>query len=185
MSLKEGDQQIRENMDVKKLESMREEAGRKAFHYESTYHGCCQCTFLALQETLGLENQLAFGAASCLMGMFPVQGRTCGALTAGAMVMGMKYGRQRIEEGIAGVAKGMLQTERLVRRFREEFGTTVCGEISDGLTDAVLDEKSIRYMAEHPDEMEQASRDVIKKCAPVVKRTAEMVIEIIGEEKGG
>ena len=168
-------------MEKKLEESLIEQAGRKAFEYESTYHGCCQCTLLALQETLGLEDTLVFKAASCLMGMFPVEARTCGALTAGAMIMGMKYGRERIEEGIPGLVNGMLQTEEFVRRFREEFGTTLCPEISGGMTAGVVDENTIKYMAEHPDQMEEAIREVIKKCAPVVKRTAELVVEIVSK----
>jgi len=161
---------------------MKKEAGKRAFDYESGYHGCCQCTLLALQEVLGLEDDLAFKAASCLMGMFPVEGRPCGALVAGTMIMGMKYGREGVEEGIPGLTKGMLQTERLVRRFREEFGTTVCPDITGGITAGIVDENTIKYMAEHPEEMEEMSREVIKKCAPVVRRAAEMVVEIVNEE---
>ena len=47
---------------------------------------------------------------------------------------------------------------------------------------AIVDENGTRYMVEHPEQMEELRQDVIKKCAPVVKRTAEMVIEIVGEE---
>ncbi len=169
--------------EADRKEAMKQEAGRRAFEYESTYHGCCQCTLLALQEVLGLENELVFKAASCLMGMFPVESRTCGALTAGAMILGMKYGRGDVKEGIPSLTKGMLQTEKLVRRFKHEFGTTLCAELTGGMTDGVMDEKAIRYMAEHPEVMEKVSIPVIKKCAPVVRRVAELVIEIVNEEE--
>ena len=162
-------------------QSMVEEVGRRAFEYESTHHGCSQCTMKALQEVLGLEDEWVFKAASCISGMFPVEGRTCGALTAGAMVMGVKYGRERLDEGIVGTARGMTQTLALVNRFKQEFGSTFCAEVSGGQTAGIVDEKAIEYMSTHPVEFEEMSREVIKTCAVVVKRTAEMVVEIISE----
>lgn len=162
-------------------EAMKEEARKRGFEYESTYHGCSQCTMAALQEVLGLEDELVFKAASCVHGGFPVEGRTCGALTAGVMVLGIKYGRARLDEGIAGTLKGMLQALKLITRFKQEFGTTSCLEITEGQT-VVTDEETLKYLIEHPQEMEEMSQELIKKCSQVVSKTAEMVVEVINEE---
>ena len=48
--------------------------------------------------------------------------------------------------------------------------------------DGMMSISRTKYMAEHPEEMEEMSREVIKKCAPVVRRAAEMVVEIVNEE---
>jgi len=61
---------------VQSKEAMKEEARERAFKYESTYHGCSQCTMRALQEVLGLEDELVFKAASCLHGGMPVEERS-------------------------------------------------------------------------------------------------------------
>ena len=131
---------------VQSKEAMREEARSRGFKYESTYHGCSQCTMLALQEVLGLEDELVFKAASCLHGGMPVEGKVCGALNAGVMVLGMKYGRASLEERIAGTLKGMLQVLKLVKRFEQEFGTTACLEITEGQT-RVMDEEVLNSYA--------------------------------------
>ncbi len=166
---------------VQSKEAMKEEARERAFKYESTYHGCSQCTMRALQEVLGLEDELVFKAASCLHGGMPVERKVCGALNAGVMVLGMKYGRASLDEGMAGTLKGMLQVQKLVKRFEQEFGTTACLEITEGQTVAV-DEEGLKYLIEHPEVMEEMSKELIKRCSQVVGKTAEIVVEIINEE---
>jgi len=166
---------------VQSKEAMKGEARERAFKYESTYHGCSQCTMRALQEVLGLEDELVFKAASCLHGGMPVERKVCGALNAGVMVLGMKYGRASLDEGMAGTLKGMLQVQKLVKRFEQEFGTTACLEITEGQTVAV-DEEGLKYLIEHPEVMEEMSKELIKRCSQVVGKTAEIVVEIINEE---
>lgn len=166
---------------VQSKEAMKEEARERAFKYESTYHGCSQCTMRALQEVLGLEDELVFKAASCLHGGMPVERKVCGALNAGVMVLGMKYGRASLDEGMAGTLKGMLQVQKLVKRFEQEFGTTACLEITEGQTVA-MDEEGLKYLIEHPEVMEEMSKELIKRCSQVVGKTAEIVVEIINEE---
>jgi len=166
---------------VQSKEAMKGEARERAFKYESTYHGCSQCTMRALQEVLGLEDELVFKAASCLHGGMPVERKVCGALNAGVMVLGMKYGRASLDEGMAGTLKGMLQVQKLVRRFEQKFGTTACLEITEGQTVA-MDEEGLKYFIEHPEVMEEMSKELIKRCSQVVGKTAEIVVEIINEE---
>jgi C_GCAxxG_C_C family probable redox protein len=156
-----------------------ESVKERAYNYERRYHGCSQCPLLALQEFLGLEDELTFKAASSLCGGLAFSGNTCGALSAGVMVLGMKYGRANIEEGLAGLVKGMLPAYRLVKWFEGEFGTTLCREIS-GLQ---MDEEILKAMAAAPEAMEAAlPTELIEKCSQIVGKTAEKVAEIISEE---
>jgi len=156
-----------------------ESVKERAYNYERQYHGCSQCPLLALQEYLGLEDELTFKAASSLCGGLAFSGNTCGALSAGVMVLGMKYGRANIEEGLAGLVKGMLPAHRLVKWFEGEFGTTVCRELS-GLQ---MDEELLKAMAAAPEAMEAAlPAELIEKCSQIVGKTAEKVAELISEE---
>jgi len=156
-----------------------ESVKERAYNYEKQYHGCSQCPLLALQEYLGLEDELTFKAASSLCGGLAFSGNTCGALSAGVMVLGMKYGRANIEEGLAGLVKGMLPAHRLVKWFEGEFGTTVCRELS-GLQ---MDEELLKAMAAAPEAMEAAlPAELIEKCSQIVGKTAEKVAELISEE---
>ena len=156
-----------------------ESVKERAYNYEQQYHGCGQCTLLALQELLGLEDELTFKAASSLCGGLAFSGNTCGALTAGVMVLSMKYGRANIEEGLASLVKGMLPAYRLVKWFEGEFGTTACREIS-GIQ---MDEETLKAITAVPEAMEAGlSPELIDKASQVVSKTAEKVAELISEE---
>ena len=152
-------------------ESLMEQARKKAHDYELQFHGCSQSILLTFQELLGLEDELTFRASGPLsagLGM----GKTCGALTGGIMVLGMKYGRSRIDEGVGGLFSGLLMAQSLVRKFEQEYGTTSCIEISKldwTDTDAVI------QAINNP--------EFISVCANVVGRTAEMVAELISAEE--
>lgn len=106
-------------------------------------------------------------------------GNTCGALSAGVMVMGMKMGRGDLKEGFASVMKAMLPANRLVRWFEAEYGTTVCRDIS-GLK---LNEEVLRMMMANPDAALQAlDPKMVESCSRMCGKTAEKVIEILSEE---
>ncbi len=168
--------------DAKVTDKLKKIAAEKAYNYERNHHGCGQCTLRALQETLGLEDDLVFRAASCLQGGFPVENRTCGALIAGAMVICMKRGRESLEEGQPGTSRGMREMLRLVNRFKETFGSTLCAKVTGGLTDRIVDEKTLTLMEERPELFEEPSRKVVEVCATTVSKIAEMVVEILSEE---
>ena len=156
-----------------------ESVKERAYNYERQYHGCSQCTLLALQELLGFEDELTFKAASSLCGGLAFSGNTCGALTAGVMVLGMKYGRANIEEGLAGLVKGMLPAYRLVKWFEGEFGTTVCHEISG----FQIDEETLKGILAVPEAMEAGlPPELVEKCSQLVGKTAEKVAQIVSEE---
>jgi len=151
-------------------EELKKEAGRKAHDYELQFHGCSQSVLLPFQELLGLDDELTFKASSALcagLGM----GKTCGALAGGVMVLGLINGRQRIEQGLEGLTPGLMLAQSLVQRFEQEFGTTVCYDIS-GVD--WTDFEAAMKMVNDP--------EAVEKCAQLVGRTAEMVAELIGGE---
>jgi len=152
-------------------DDLKKKAREKAHDYELQFHGCTQCILLAFQELLGLEDELTFKAASALcagLGM----GKTCGALSGGVMVLGLKHGREHIEEGLEGLIPGLGPAQSLVQRFEQEFGTTSCYEITK--LDWTDFEAVMRALT---------NPEFIERCAQIVGRTAEMVAELIGEEE--
>lgn len=161
------------------LEKKKEEVAEKATRYEREYHCCSQATLLALQEALGLEDELTLKAASSLCGGVALSGNTCGALTAGVMVMGMKEGRGELKEGFASVMKAMLPANRLVKWFETEYGTTVCHDIS-GME---VNEEMLKLLAEQPEAALNAlDPQMVEKCSNICGKTAAKVIEILEEE---
>jgi hypothetical protein len=110
-------------------EQFRKEARERAYKYECDYHGCSQAVLRTFQELLEMEDELLFKATGPLCAGLGT-GKSCGALAAGAMVLGMVHGRARMEEGIGGLLKGFMLAQALVRGFEQEFGTTVCQEVS-------------------------------------------------------
>ena len=167
--------------DAKTTDRLKKTAAEKAYNYERKHHGCGQCTLRALQETLGIEDDLVFRAASCLQGGFPVENRTCGALIAGAMVISMKLGRESLEEGQPGTSRGMREMLKLVNRFKEAYGSTQCAKVTGGLTGGILAEKTLDLMEKRPELFEGPSQKVVEICATTVSKTAEMVVEILSE----
>lgn len=161
------------------LEQKKKEVAEKAYNYERQYHCCSQATLLALQEALGLEDELALKAASSLCGGVALSGNTCGALSAGVMVMGMKQGRGDLKEGFANVMKAMVPANKLVKWFEAEYGTTVCHDIS-GLE---VNEEMLNLLAAQPEAALNAlDPEMVEKCSRICGRTAEKVIEILEEE---
>lgn len=167
---------------VDATERLKKMAAEKAYSYELNYHGCGQSALLAIQETLGLEDAQVFRAASCLTGGFPVEDRTCAALIAGAMVIGMKLGRESVLEGQPGTSRGMRELVRLVNRFKEAFGTTQCAKLTGGLTGGVVDEATLALMEEQPELFEEPSQKVVEICVKHVSKAAELVVEILSAE---
>jgi len=168
-----------ENETVKSKDALKKEAKERAYNYEKRYHGCSQCMMLTLQELFELRDELTLKAASSLCGGLALTGNTCGALSGAVMFLSMKYGRANVEEGLAGLLKGMLPAYRLVRWFENEFGSAVCREIS-GLT---MDEETLKVLIANPEAAEAGmDHELMEKCSQLVGKTAEKVAEIVWEE---
>jgi len=141
--------------------------GELASHNEVLFKGCSQATISAFQEILGLKDTLALKAATGFAGGIARHGSTCGALTAGIMVIGMKYGRDNLED-YDSLMRTYAPVSKLIRQFKEEFGSMNCRDITK--TD-LLDFEQMKefYISGRHD----------KECAVVVGKTARMVAGIL------
>lgn len=107
-------------------------AYRLGFDYERQFRGCSQCVIAAVQDTLGIQDDTVFRAASGLAGGGALTGRgACGGLVGGAMVLGQLRGRDRRgfddPEGIRFRTFDLVK--KLTDRFDEEFGGIICRDI--------------------------------------------------------
>jgi C_GCAxxG_C_C family probable redox protein len=151
-------------------------AGQKARECEYIYHGCSQCVLMALGAVFELEADLLVKASSGLAGGIGRMHSVCGALLAGALALGLKYGRGLNElEDTDKLFRSMEHVEKLYRRFEEEFGSVVCREIRQMLLGEYIDTKI-------PEEYERAVKlGLYEKCSALVGRTAEIVAELMLE----
>jgi C_GCAxxG_C_C family probable redox protein len=151
-------------------EAFKKQAREKAYAYHCQFYGCSQVVLATFQELLGMEDELTFKASSCFVGGIAKAGKTCGALLGAVMVLGMKYGREGLDQGLLCVLQGTEQAGSLVRSFEQEFGTTDCREITQvDFSDLTA---AIKFF----------SGPEVEKCHQLVGRTAEMVAEIINEQ---
>ena len=151
-------------------------AEKKAVECEFTYHGCSQCLMLAIQEVFDLEDDMVFKALSGLAGGIGRMHSVCGALLAGAMALGMKYGREKDElEDTDKLFSSMEYVEKLYRRFEKEFGTVMCSEIREKLLGEYIDTKI-------PGEYDRAIKlGLYEKCSALAGKTARIVAELMLE----
>jgi C_GCAxxG_C_C family probable redox protein len=151
-------------------------AQKKATDCEFTHHGCSQCLLFAIQDVFNLKADIVFKAASGLGGGIGRMHSVCGALLAGGLALGMKYGRERSElENTDKLFSSMEQVGNLYVTFEKEFGSVMCREIREKLLGEYIDTKI-------PEEYERAiSLGLYEKCSALVGKTARMVAELMLE----
>ena len=150
-------------------EAFRKEARERAYRYECEFHGCSQAVLRTFQELLGIEDDLLFKASGPLCAGFGL-GKSCGALAAGVLVIGMVHGRDRMDEGVGGLMPGFMFAQALVRKFEQEFGTTTCLEICK------VDWTDMQAVSEF------FSTAASEQACRVAGKTAEMVAEVLRPE---
>ena len=86
--------------------------------YGPQYHGCAQIVVASLMEILGIRDESVLMAASCFAGGAK-RCLTCGAISGGLMILGLKYGRRRLEDGVEAEEASLEPAGELVDRFKE------------------------------------------------------------------
>ena len=119
-----------------------------------------------------MPDALAFKAASSFAGGISHQYLTCGALLGGIMIISMKYGRGENREDFEALQNGMELANKLMFKFKQEFGTLNCRDIT-GMKGNSLEE-ALEY-----------SRSGLhdERCPVVCGKTARMVAEVLDELK--
>lgn len=152
---------------------------KKAGDYEELSLNCAQGTLQALQEEFNLGNSSVLKAASWMPGLVSRK-ETCGALLGGLMALGLAFGRDSLHHPSYQTPQGMRRywenkkrAWRFCEAFRQEFGSTMCGDIRPQIMGK-------DYDTMNPEELEQFIADGgAKKCRLPAEKAAQIAAEII------
>lgn len=103
-------------------------------------YNCSQTVLCYFSEELGLDEETAL-KISCPFEMGMYESGQCGALTAGYMVLGLKYGSTDFDRRIELAKK----TLAFKNEFKEKMGSTNCNEL---LGMKVMEDNNIEKAAE-------------------------------------
>ncbi|MHC1771677.1 MAG: C-GCAxxG-C-C family protein [Flexilinea sp.] len=155
-----------------------ENAYELGFKYHAARAFCPQCAIAALMDTIGDIDEAVFiasqglsgGTASCGCG-------TCGALAGGILVIGSRFGRDRVSfERGEKHRKISLVSKELCDKFFEVYGGLTCAQVQTAIMGRSFNlwdpaEKQLF------DEMGGHS----EKCPSVVGNAAKWTIEILNK----
>jgi C_GCAxxG_C_C family probable redox protein len=145
---------------------------KRAYELNDKYHGCSQCSLLAIQEACGLRDDMMAKASIGLSGGVAGMRSACGALTGSALALGMKYGREvgtldgPAEKAIAIQSAAMEPVAKLAKWFEREFGSIVCRDIRKAFMGTELSPE-IPWQKQWMKEL-----GIHEHCAKIVAKTA-------------
>jgi len=156
---------------------------KKAGDYEEIAVSCSQGTFAALQEEFNLGGGTEMIKAATFMPGIASRKETCGAVVGGLMALGLKFGKDKIHdtepvtpEGKEDILKSRQKAWRFCEVFKEEFGSTMCGDIRPKIMGR-------DYNSMDPIERQRfLDDDGPKKCRVVAEKAARIAASIILEK---
>jgi mannitol-1-phosphate 5-dehydrogenase len=156
------------------------EASALGFQYERTYRGCGQCTFAAVQQALGREEERVFQALSPFAAGFGLSGdSTCGALVGGGASFGLARGRRRSHFGGDREPKyaGFGMAQALRERYLWKYGSLLCKGAQERIFGRSFDLRSPRER-----ELFERAGAHVDKCPGAVSDVARWTVQILAEE---
>ena len=97
--------------------------------YGPEFQGCAQVVTGTLMEILGISDDMVLKAATYFAGGSK-RCLTCGAVSGGLIVLGMKYGRCKPAEGPEAEGDSIDPAMELVDKFLNEYKTLNCCELT-------------------------------------------------------
>ena len=160
-------------MESKSKEEIYDELDRKAIENLTLCGNCAQTTFLTLQEQFDLEDGAILKALTPFPGI-ALRGETCGAVTGSLMALGLIHGRDKehLNDWQAYI-KSLPPARRFCRRFEEELGSTMCGDI-------VEEEFGQRFdLADPVEAMQWMNCGALDRCGAVIGKGVRIAADII------
>ena len=157
--------------------SLIRQAYETGFEYEKTYRGCSQSTVAAVQDTLGIRNDLVFKAAGGLTGGCGLlRDGPCGGYTGGIMVMSMFFARRRdkFDDDQEEKNASYRMAIALHERYMKEYGSITCIDIHNKIFGRSFD----FWKPEEKKLFEEAGAHE-DKCTGVVANASAWVMEIL------
>ena len=128
-------------------------------------YNCSQALLVSYGIEFGLNRKTAMKIASAFGGGMGRMGETCGAVTGALMIIGLRYGKPRLDKNAK--TKTYELTRKFVKKFKARNNSIVCRELIG------MDISSNR-------ELSQSTEKIIKtKCPWYVQDAAEIIEEII------
>jgi C_GCAxxG_C_C family probable redox protein len=131
---------------------------------------CSQSVFSAFAEAEGIDLETALRIASSFGAGMARMGDTCGAVTGGMMVLGLKYGRAVANDDEAK-EKNYRLVHEFVDRFNKRFEHSICRDLLG--FDPGSPEASQRF---------KDDPELERRCAGFVREAAEIIEEITARE---
>lgn len=157
---------------MERPDRLAETVGKLAVIYAEKYHGCAQATLAPFLEIIKCQDGSPMLASASLFSGGASRCLTCGAISAGLMVLGMKYGRQRLTDPVEMLSKAEKMSGKLIDRFKEKYKAVTCCELTGyNLGDS---EQKKAFMADG---------EAHQKCTERIKTTTEWIAEIICENE--
>jgi len=156
--------------------------------YQSAYknekgHGSCSQSLLAsVDEHLSNLDECLFKASHGLAGGTAITTEgTCGALSAGIMLIGTELGRNKKKyyNETPGSLDQYKPYKSLLQRFKDEYGTCICNEVHK----KIFGRRYNLWNEKEFEDFEKAGAHTTK-CPEVVANTARWTVEILLEELG-
>lgn len=94
--------------------------------FEKKYH-CSQAVFAAFSEEYGLSKDKALKIGGCF-GSGMRKGEVCGACTGALMVLGLKYGKSRVDDEDSKVKSDEV-CDKFLDEFKQENGSYICNTL--------------------------------------------------------
>lgn len=87
---------------------------------------CSQAVLAAFGSDLDVPQAQCFHLAACFGAGMGRLGKTCGALTGGLMVLGLRHGHEMTTDPQRGRDTVYARVQKLMARFEEKLGSTEC-----------------------------------------------------------
>lgn len=136
-------------------------------YFDEKYH-CSQAVFAAFSEEYGLSKELALKIGGCF-GSGMRKGEVCGACTGALMVLGLKYGKNQIDD-MESKIKSDEVCDKFLDEFKKENGSYLCNEL---LNCDISTQEGIKYALEN---------NLFTEFCPKMVKSATLIVEDILNE---
>lgn len=153
---------------VKNPEQFITRVGRLATDYLEKHHACSQATLAPFLEFLEVPDHGPLLAAASLFSGGACRCLACGALSAGLIIFGIKYGRRRLSDPVDILMAAEPLSAELIDRFVETYGAVDCCELTG-------------YDLRRPEQKKAffESENARRECSERIRNTSEWIAEIL------
>lgn len=151
------------------VEELQEKAVRYFCNRPSNFptgrqYNCCESVLLALTEYLGICSELIPKIGTAIGAGVGLNGLLCGSVSSVAMVIGIKYGRNRAEENPQATWNLI---DEYVASFKDKFGAVNCRQLT-GLDLKTPEGLKEYYSRVHDHECTKRLRFAVEKAVEIL-----------------